>query len=458
MSSILTNPDVSPDGSTAQPYRRTGMLQLLRTNRDLRLVFIAQVISFLGDWFVFVALAGYIEDATDSEFLVSLVLVSFSLPSFLASPLAGAVVDRVDRRRLLMTVSAVQALAASGLLLLAEDRIWIAFVFQGMVAALAAFVKPTIDAAIPHLARSPDELRTANALMGSTWGVMLALGAGLGGLFSQAFGRTAAIVADVATFVIAGLVFSLVRRPLQGQSVVRPPVDVAASVDRVDRVDASVGSLTVDIGAPGGSRRVRPIADMREAIAVARSDPVILALMSSKATFAIGAGVVSQLAVLASDVFDSGDRGRGFLLAARGVGSGLGPFLAARWAKGSLRRVLTLCGWASIGFAAMYTMAAWAPALIVAALLVCLAHLGGGAQWTLSTYGLQLRVDDRVLGRVMAGDFAIITLVLSLTSIGAGLLSSAIGVQWAITSFAGLAAVAGAVYLGATRRIRSAAS
>ena len=54
---------------------------------------------------------------------------------------------------------------------------------------------------------------------------------------------------------------------------------------------------------------------MREALAVARGDKVILALMCSKATFAIGAGVISQLAVLASDVFHSGDRGRGFLLA-----------------------------------------------------------------------------------------------------------------------------------------------
>ena len=69
------------------------MFELLRTNRELRWVFCAQVVSFLGDWFVFVALAGYIDDATGSEILVSLVLVSLSLPSFLASPLAGPVVD-----------------------------------------------------------------------------------------------------------------------------------------------------------------------------------------------------------------------------------------------------------------------------------------------------------------------------------------------------------------------------
>ena len=61
---------------------------------------------------------------------------------------------------------------------------------------------------------------------------------------------------------------------------------------------------------------------MGEAIALARRDHVILALMSSKATFAVGAGVVSQLAVLASDVHGSGDGGRGLLLAARGLGAG----------------------------------------------------------------------------------------------------------------------------------------
>ena len=398
------------------------MLHLLRTNRDLRWVFIAQVVSFLGDWFVFVALAGFVDDATDSELLVSLVLVSFALPSFLASPLAGPVVDRVDRRRLLIVVSGLQALAASGLLLLSTERIWVAFVFQGLVAALAAFVKPAIDAAVPNLVRSPEELRTANALFGSTWGVMLAVGAGLGGLFSETFGRRAAIVADMATFVIAGLVIALVRRPMQR--------------------------------AHERSKRVRPIADMREAIDVARGDPVILALMSSKATFAIGAGVVSQLAVLASDVHGSGDRGRGLLLAARGLGAGLGPFIATRWVRGSLPRVLTLCGWASVVFAATYIGAAWATTLALTAAMVTIAHLGGGAQWTLSTYGLQLRVHDSVLGRVMAGDFAIVTLVLSLTSIGAGVISTWVGVQWAITTFALAAALAGASYLLVTRRLR----
>jgi predicted MFS family arabinose efflux permease len=402
------------------------MIELLRRNRDLRWVFLAQVVSFLGDWFVFVALAGYVDDVTGSELMVSLVLVSFALPTFVASPLAGPVVDRVDRKRLLAVVSLAQAAAASGLLLLSEDRIWVAFLFQGLVAALAAFVKPAIDAAIPNLVADDEELRRANALFGSTWGVMLAAGAALGGVFSDAFGRRAAIVADVATFVIAAALVMLVRRPLQRATET------------------------------GGTRRVHPIDDMREALHVARRDPVILALMSSKATFAIGAGVVGQLAVLASDVHGSGDRGRGLLLAARGVGSGVGPFLAARWVRGDLRRVLNVCGWASIGFAITYVGAAWAPTLLLAALAITFAHLGGGAQWSMSTYGLQLEVDDAVMGRVMAGDFAIVTLVLSVTSVAAGLLATAVGVQWSMTAFAAAAVGAGTVYLVLTRNLRRA--
>ena len=107
----------------------------------------------------------------------------------------------------------------------------------------------------------------------------------------------------------------------------------------------------------------------------------------------------------------------------------------------------TLAAWSR----ASYTLAAWSPALVFALAAVVVAHLGGGAQWTMSTYGLQLRVEPRILGRVMAGDFAIVTLVVSLTSFAAGVVSSVVGVRWAITIFAGAAALSGAVYLRSTR-------
>ena len=397
---------------------------VLRDNRDLRLLFVAQNLSFMGDWFTFVALAGLVQDVTDSAFLVSLLLVAFSLPSFLASPLGGPVADRYDRRQVLIVVSILQAVSACGLLFIGETHIWLAFVSQGLIAAFAAFVRPAVEAAVPNLARDPDELRRANALFGSSWGVMLAVGAGLGGIFSEAFGRQAAFIADIATFVVAAGLIAMVKRPMQE-----------------DR---------------GASRApVRPIADMREAIELSRRDSTILALLASKMTFAIGAGVVSQLAVYAADAFSSGDAGRGLLLGARGVGSGLGPIIGARFAKGDLRRVLLVCGVAGLVFSAGYLAAAAAPMLIIAGACVMFAHLGGGAQWTLSTYGLQVRAPDDMRGRVLAGDFALITLSLALSSVAAGVVSEQVGARATVAIFGAIAAASSTVYLLLTRNVRN---
>ena len=398
---------------------------VLRDNRDLRLLFVAQNLSFMGDWFTFVALAGLVQDATDSAFLVSLLLVAFSLPSFLASPLGGPVADRYDRRQVLIVVSILQAIAACGLLFIGDTHIWLAFVSQGLIAAFAAFVRPAVEAAVPNLARDPDELRRANALFGSSWGVMLAVGAGLGGIFAETFGRQAAFIADIATFVVAAGLIALVQRPMQEErGATRAPV--------------------------------RPIADMREALELARRDSTILALLASKMTFAIGAGVVSQLAVYAADAFAAGDAGRGYLLGARGIGSGLGPIIGARFAKGDLRRVLLVCGVAGTVFSIGYMAAAAAPVLLVAALCVMFAHLGGGAQWTLSTYGLQVRAPDEMRGRVLAGDFALITLSLALSSVAAGVVSEQVGSRATVAIFGAIAAAASLVYLLLTRNVRAA--
>ncbi|MEY3818196.1 MAG: hypothetical protein RIT00_921 [Actinomycetota bacterium] len=401
------------------------MFNVLRTNRDLRLLFVAQNLSFMGDWFTFVALAGLVQDVTGSKFLVSLLLVAFSLPSFLASPIGGPVADRFDRRKVLIIVSILQAVAATGLLFIGDSRIWIAFVAQGSIAALAAFVRPALEAAIPNLARNPEELRQANAVFGSSWGVMLAVGAGIGGIFSQAFGREAAFIADIATFLIATGLIALVTRPTQ------------------------------EARTKTNSRRIHPIRDMGEALHLAKSDPAIMSLLMSKMTFAVGAGVVSQLAVYAADSFNSGDAGRGLMLGLRGLGSALGPLVAARFVKDDLSRVILVCGISGLGFAGGYLAAAASPILIMAAIFIGLAHLGGGAQWTLSTYGLQMRCPDEMRGRVLAGDFALITLSLGLSSLAAGVVSEYIGARGAITVFALLAVCASVIYLLATRAVRA---
>jgi MFS family permease len=402
------------------------MWKMLKTNADMRRVFMAQVISYLGDWFSFVAIIGLVDDLTGSQFLISLVVVAFSLPSFLASPIAGSMVDRFDRRRILVVVSVVQSVAALGLLLVGKDTIWLAFLAQSTVSALAAVVGPATEASIPNIARNKEELAFANSLLGSTWGVMLAVGAAVGGVFAAVFGRDAAFIANGISFALAAILFSRIKTPMQK--------------DRAQQTQR---------------QRIRPIADMREAITHSRQDPVLMALIFSKTTFAIGAGVVSQLAVLASDVFNGGDASRGLLIGIRGVGTGLGPLIAMRYTRGQLGKVLTICGFASLAFSGFYLVGAWMPTLWLTAIFVMLAHLGGGAQWTLSSYGLQLRSPDHIRGRILAGDFALVTLMLSVTSALAGLVSEFFGVRQAISGFACVAAIASVIYIRATQRLRT---
>ena len=394
------------------------------------MVFGAQIVSYLGDWFAFVALAGLVEDVTDSRFLVSLVLVSMTIPGLFISPIAGSFADRFDRRKILIVVSILQAFAALLLLLHSAAGIWITFLSQCLIAGLAAFVGPSTSASVPNLVDNEDDLRKTNALFGSTWGIMLAVGAALGGLFAAVFGRNAAFIANAVSFVVAALLFAGVKRPMQSERT----------------QNSSVG-------------RVRPIADMKEAINVAKKDPVILALLCSKMTFAVGAGIVSQLAVLASNVFNVGDSGRGLLIGVRGIGSGLGPILGARIAGRDMAKLLKVCGYAGLVFAVCYVGAALSPFIGMAAVFIALAHLSGGAQWTLSTLGLQMESPDHVRGRVMAGDMAMVNTMIGFTSILAGLTSQFIGVRPAIIIFAAAAAVASVVYLIATagiiRRLRN---
>ena len=400
------------------------MFSVLRTNRDVRRLFIADNISIMGDYFTYVALAGLVKDSTNSNLMVALVYVAFTLPSFFISPIGGAVVDKFDRKQVLVIVSLMQALCAVGLLFITASTIWLGLLAQVCITGLSAFINPAVSAALPNVVRNAEELRHANALFGASWGAMVFLGAAFGGYFSQTFGRTATFAVDIATFVIAAGLIALIKTPMQEQ-----------------------------IAAPERTP-VRPWHDMLEAFHFAQSDHAIFALAASKATFAVGAGAVSQLAILAADAFQSGDGGHGLLLAARGLGAALGPLLVTRLVRNNFSRLLTICGISGFAFSLCYLGVSVAPTLGVACLCIMAAHFGGGAQWTLSTLGLQMRSPDHLRGRVLAADMALATLMMGLSSIASGVLGEFFPVRIAIAIMGGTAVVAASVFMLTTHSLR----
>ncbi len=400
------------------------MLALLRRNRDYRLVFLAQVVSFAGDWFATVALVGLVIDRTNSDFLATLVWVAASLPTFLLSTIAGPTADRYDRKRIMMIASALQA-AATGLFLVALHS-WVGWglVAQALVAAIGAFFGPASNAALPNLV-DPEDLPTAVAISGATWGAMLAIGSAVGAIVAAHLGRSTAFVLDGLSFLVAAMLISGIKRPTQAANTgVRP--------------------------------RMQPLKDTAEALRYARGNKYVSALLLSKAGFGFGTGVVGLLAVLAKRNLGAGDGGIGLLLFGRGAGVLIGPMIVRRFGKDGLPAILRICGIGALCYGAFYLVVPNAGHLWIAAILVFCAHLGGGAQWTGTSLGLQLATHDSVRGRVLSADFALVTLTMSVSLGMAGLLSSVWGPRTAMMCLALVEVCWGLVYLVKTRDLRNA--
>jgi MFS family permease len=188
----------------------------------------------------------------------------------------------------------------------------------------------------------------------------------------------------------------------------------------------------------------------------------VLALLAVKFGWGVAGGVLVLIPILARERFDAGDLGIGLLLAARGAGALVGPLVAQRRldrgaTAGSVGAILFLCGAGAVVYSVGYVGVALAPALVVAMAAAFLAHLGGGAQWTLSNLGLQLATPDALRGRIFAADFALLTLTMSASFLISGWASDHFGPRPVTVVLALVAGAWGVLYLSVTRESRAAA-
>jgi MFS family permease len=415
--------------ATSNPARsRAGArnaLSLLRRNRDFRLLYGAQLISFAGDWFLWVALAGLVFSLTHSPGLVTMLLVANTVPFALTTFLGGPLADRLNRQFLMVGADLARGVLALGYFLVhSESQVWLIFVLTGLIAALGALFEPASSAALPNVVDRED-LAPANVLSYSAWGTMLAVGAGLGGLVVAAFGRSAGYLGDAASFFVSALMILRIRRPFS---------------------EASTGE----------AERPGIVASTRETFRYARRDHRVLALLSVKGGFGLSIGVVGLLPVLALDVFHAGDRGTGILFAFRGIGAFVGPFLFRAFMRDEddLNRLFWGIGVALSTYGVFYAFAPFAPEILTAALLIMAGHVGGGGQWALSSYGLQRLVPDRIRGRVFAFDYALVTASLAASSAAAGWAADAFGVRVVILGLACVGIAFGVAWTFATRNLR----
>ena len=395
----------------APATHRVGFGALLRGNREVRLLWGGTVVSLFGDWFNTLALYRLVLDLTGSETALGGVFLTKLLPLALASPIAGVLADRVDRRHLMVGSDLLRAALVLGFLFIKDaDDLWLLYTLAAAQIAVSAAFTPAKNAVLPLITR-PGELLTANALLSATWSIMLAVGAAAGGPVVDAFGTDVVFWLDAGTYLVSAALILAMRIPPR-------------AVER----------------AIGGAIRsgLRQIADGWRYL---RQRPEVGRIALAKATWGLGGGgLLFALALLGDGLSPSaGTTGIGLLFAARGLGTGLGPVLARALFHDERRWPTVLAGCIAVTGLSYIGIAVAGDARWVIAGLVVFAHAASGANWVLSTTLLQQRTDDAVLGRVISTDWLLVTLVESVSILVASVLVQA-GVELAAV-IAGLALV-----------------
>jgi len=384
-----------------KPDRRsvTSVLRL----RDYRRVWIAEVVSDVGNFITFIALALLIHDLTGKTFAVGIALALRSIPWFTLGPLAGVIVDRADRR----VVMVVSDLARAGLVtaLGFTHTAGQAYVLAFASGCFGPFFRPARQALLPTIAPGEDYVR-ALALSEIAHQSLHTIGPAIGGLAVLALGTRHAFFLDAATFIFSA-------------------------------------ALVVGIGARGAPRAraagLREIvADLKEGARFLGRERVLRSVVASRAaTLLGGAGIIALLVGYIRDDLHRGAGSYGIALAMGGIGTVvLSIALARRGAAVRRARWLVLAAASPV----LYVSMAWSPRFPV---LLALMLVEGAAVTGLALYDDMVvaeRTPDDARGRVFGlsgatAEFAEFVGALLFTALG-----DSLGVPQAMAIAAGVAA------------------
>jgi MFS family permease len=278
--------------------------------RPLRFVFAANVISMLGSGMNSAAVAWYILEATHSEMALGTFAVLQTIPAMLMLPFTGVIIDREDRRRLVMWLDAVRALIIVTVAVLAfrhRVQVWQLYLMNTLVAAGFWMFWPTITALIQELTPEGQFLQSNTFLLAGVQGGWLIAGAIVGFMYNH-IGLGGVLLIDVSTYVVSFLCYFWVRK---GRHVVLHPSEL-----RADLLAAE-------------SQLERFWREMREGLHFLRDHRAVVLLGISWALF-LGAMITGVVVTpsLSDRIFHAGAVGYGWLNA----GWGTGAFFSALYA------------------------------------------------------------------------------------------------------------------------------
>lgn len=356
----------------------TGFSTLLRQNRNYRYTWIGQVVSEIGDHFNNVAVFSLVLDTTKSGLVVSGVMLSRAIPAMLAGPLAGVVLDRLDRKRIMIASDLFRAVvAACFIFTVGRKDTWLLYVLSGLLMVASPFFTAGRSAILPVITNK-EELHTANSLTQTTQWINLTIGTLLGGVSVAQFGYKGAFLGNGASFLVSALCIS--RLFLPG------------------------GSFRAARKALTEAEVVRPWRDYVEGLRYMKAHPLILGISLLGVGWATGGGAAQILFSVFGDlVFHRGPEGIGFIWSAAGIGLLCGAMVAYQLGERlrfqAYKRTIVVC---YVIHGGAYILFSQARSFGWALVFIALSRAAIGISAILNTSKLLRHVSNSFRGRVFS--------------------------------------------------------
>ena len=404
------------DARRAGPPAAAGLRRRVFGTPEFARLWAAQAVSSLGDWLGFLAiltLAGRL-GASAPGASVGLVMAARIIPGFFLSAGAGVVVDRLDRRRVMVVTMFVRAAVVATLPFVESVA---GLVLASLLLEVATlFFAPAKEALVPDLVPA-DRLTQANSLgLAAAYGTF-PLGAGLFALLAEVAERlgtgqeTVAFTANVTCYVASALLITTLGRARSragagdGAGDAAPPPDAPADV---------TGRVPVPEPAPRPSGFRQVVREAQEGWHYAFRDPVVRGVDVGLACGLIGGGMLVPLGQpFAEDVLGSGPSGYGVFVFALGMGVAVGvggvSVLQRRLPKA--RTFVVSCWATGLALLAGVSMSS----LTLAAACVAVMGVFAGSVYVLGFTLLHEHVEDELRGRTFAALYTLVRLCVLLS-------------------------------------------
>ncbi|MBA3712581.1 MAG: MFS transporter [Pyrinomonadaceae bacterium] len=400
--------------------------QLLAGNRDFRLLWSGQVVSEIGDWLNNIAvLALTLELAGPGQMgrAIALYAIARHLPLFMFGPIAGVVVDRIDRRRVMIAADVVRAaLALVFLLANLWQSLTLIYTVGAAMFAVAAFFNAAKRAAIPNIVHGTEELLNANSLSASTTAATIAIGSALGGLIATFIARDLVFGLNSLTFLLSAVIIRRIHARMSQQKMERRPSELEG--------DGRAKVLNAGRAIPSTFRFPttafyfirRAAGDFGEGLRYVRNDFTLTLIFVAAAGWGLGNGAARALySIFGARLGESAafgwvarpaDFGISVLFVAMGLGGMMGAPVARRFSRGAgaslgarMGRSMMLDG------AGLFTFSL-IPNLWGAAAVLVAREMNFAIWWTAQQTIMMQRTDDRYAGRVFASYETLTTLMM----------------------------------------------